>query len=85
MLIFTTSTFQQPNRNVPSLYCQGSTPPAIIYVGRTPTTEHNHCSSMSSSNLSITYTMIKAIEMQTLIIGVIISKSLQEVLQSDVY
>ena len=34
---------------------------------------------------SITYTVITTIEMQTLIIGVMISKSLQEVLQSDLY
>ena len=44
-----------------------------------------HCIPMSSTNLSITYSTIKTIETQTLIIGVMISKSLQEVLQLDLY
>ena len=40
MLILTTSMFQLPKPNIQSLYCQGSTLPGIIYVGRTPTMEH---------------------------------------------
>ena len=43
------------------------------------------CIPTSSTNLSITYTAITTIETQTLIIGVTISKSLQEVLQLDLY
>ena len=39
------------------------------------------CIPTSSTNLSITYTMVTTIETQTTIIGVIISKSLQEVLK----
>ena len=40
---------------------------------------------MSSTNISITYTVITTIEMQPFIIGVTISKCLQEVLQLDLY
>ena len=40
---------------------------------------------MSSTNASITYTVITTIEMQTFIIGVTISKRLQEGLQLDLY
>ena len=40
---------------------------------------------MSSTNVSITYTPITIIETQTLIIGVMISKTLQDVLQLDLY
>ena len=39
----------------------------------------------SSTNLSLTYTMVTTIETQTTISGVIISKSLQEFLKSDLY
>ena len=41
------------------------------------------CIQMSSTNLSINYIMITAVELKPLIIVVTISKSLQEVLQSD--
>ena len=44
-----------------------------------------HCIPMSSSNISITYTMITTIETQTLMIGVTKSNSLDEVLQSDLH
>ena len=84
MLIFTTSTLQQPKTNIPSLYCQGSTLPGIIYVGNQPW-DMMCCIPMSSTNLSITYTMITKIEKQPLIIGVEICRSLQEVLQLDQY
>ena len=40
---------------------------------------------MPSTNLSITYTIVTTIETQTTTIGVTISKSLQEVLKSDLY
>ena len=43
------------------------------------------CIPMPSTNVSITYTMITTIEIQSLIIGGTISKSLQEVSQSDLY
>ena len=39
MLIFTTCMFQDSKTNAPSLYCQGSTLPRIIYFGRTPNME----------------------------------------------
>ena len=39
----------------------------------------------SSTNVSITYTVITAIEMQPHLIGVTISKSLQEGFPSDLY
>ena len=39
----------------------------------------------SSTNLSLTYTMVTTIETQTTISGVMISKSLQEFLKSDLY
>ena len=43
------------------------------------------CIPMSSTNVSVTYTTIRTIEMQTLIIQVTTSKNLQEGLQSDLY
>ena len=43
------------------------------------------CIPTSLTNLSITYTMVTTIEMQTSIIRVMISKSLQEVLKLDLY
>ena len=43
------------------------------------------CTLLSSTNISIIYTTITVVEMQTLIIGVTICKSLQDVLQSDLY
>ena len=41
MIIITTSTLQQPKKNVLSLYCQGSTLSGIIYIGSIATTEFN--------------------------------------------
>ena len=41
MLLITTSIFQHPKTNMPSLYCQGSTLPGMLYVGKTTTTEHD--------------------------------------------
>ena len=40
MLIITTSTLEQPKKNITSLYCQESSLPRIIYIGRI-TMEHN--------------------------------------------
>ena len=43
------------------------------------------CILTSSTNLSITYTVVTTIETQTTIIGVMISNSLQDVLKLDLY
>ena len=41
------------------------------------------CTPTSSTNLSITYTMVTTIETRTTIFGVLMSRSLQEVLKLD--
>ena len=86
MLIFTTSTLQPPKTNVASLYSQGITIPGIIYVGRIPTTEcdplYPNVFHQPFFNL---HTMTTRIEMQPHLIGVTISKSLQDVFLSDLY
>ena len=43
------------------------------------------CTPMTSTNISITYTVITTTEMSTTIIGVMTSRGLEEVLQLDLY
>ena len=85
MLIFTTSMLQLPKMNIPSLYVKEAPYLELSMLERHHPWNMTHCIPTSSTNLSITYTMITAIKTQTHIIGVTISKSLQEVLLSDLY